>query len=253
MIGRKTAEREVPPYTKLATIYDHVMRHVDYAHWTDYVETLFHQHRTYPGRLLDLACGTGSLALELCKRGYGVAGADASRSMVEVAEEKARAGGYDIAFHQKDLLDLSGLPRSDAVLCLYDSINYLMRVEEVAAALEQVRRVAVPGGVFIFDICTECNSLRHFQDMTDRDRGDGFSYTRHSYYDSGIQFNRFSIRVGATGELYHELHRQRIYPLADVERVLEASPFQVEGAYDGFSLLPATEESDRVHFVLRAG
>ena len=252
MIGRKPVELEVPPYSKLAAIYDYVMRHVDYAHWTDFVETLFHQHRTYPSRLLDLACGTGSLALELRRRGYGVAGADACRSMVEVAEEKAKAGGYDIAFHQKDLLDLSGLPRSDAVLCLYDSINYLMRAEEVSAALEEIRRVVEPGGVFIFDVCTESNSLRHFQDMTDRDRGDGFSYTRHSYYDSGIQFNRFSIRFGAARELFHELHKQRIYPLADIERVLEASSFQVEGAYDGFSLLPATDDSDRVHFVLRA-
>ena len=252
MFRRKPTEEAVPPYSRLASIYDYVMRHVDYVHWADYIESLLVRHDLAPGRLLDLACGTGSLALEFWKRGYRVSGADGSREMLDVAEEKARKADANIAFHHKNLLHPGGLPRAEGVLCLYDSLNYLMTLEEVSQALEGIRETVEPEGLFIFDVCTETNSLRYFRDMTDRERGDGFSYTRRSTYEGGVQLNRFEIHFPDTHEVVCELHRQRIYPLSDIERALEASPFTVEGAYDGFGLSPPTELSDRVHFVLRA-
>lgn len=252
MLKRASEMKEVPPYSRLASIYDYVMRHVDYAHWTDYVESLLQRHGLAPSRVLDLACGTGSLAVEFWKRGYQVAGADACEEMLAVAREKVRMVGCDIPFYHKSLLGLKGLSRFEWVLCLYDSINYLMTLEEVSRALEEIHRVVEPGGLFIFDICTETNSLRYFRDMTDKDRGSGFSYIRRSYYDRGIQFNRFEIHFAATHEAVWEVHQQRIYPLSDIERVIEASSFQAEGAYGGFGLLPPNDQSDRVHFVLRA-
>lgn len=251
MFRRKTDVAEVAAYSRLAAIYDYVMRHVDYVHWADYVESLFLRHNTAPARLLDLACGTGSLVLELRSRAYGMDGADGCREMLDMAVEKARRSGYDISFHHKNLLDLSGLPQYDAALCLYDSINYLMTLEDVSRALTEVHRVVAPDGVFIFDICTESNSLRYFRDMTDRDRGEGFSYTRRSYYRNGVQFNQFDIHFDETGEAVREVHQQRIYALGDIMGVLASCPFRVEGAYDGFGFSRPTEQSDRVHFVLR--
>ncbi len=252
MLRRKLERREALPYSRLASIYDYVMRHVDYVHWADYVESLLRRHGLVPVRVLDLACGTGSLAVELGKRGYKVVGADGCEEMLAVAREKVRMVGHDVSFYHQDLLHLEGLPQVEWVLCLYDSINYLMTLEEVSRALEEIHGVVQPGGIFIFDVCTETNSLRYFRDMTDKDRGNGFSYTRRSYYNNGVQFNRFDIYFTDTQEEVCEVHRQRIYPLSDVEGVLEASPFRVEGAYDGFGFSPASDQSDRVHFVLRA-
>jgi SAM-dependent methyltransferase len=252
MFKRKPKIADVPSYSKLAAIYDHVMRHVDYGHWTDYIETLFQRHHVVPPLVLDLACGTGSLALELRRRAYGVTGADGCEEMVIKAREKAQKLGYEITFHHRNLLDLTGLGRYDGVLCLYDSINYLMSLQDVGRAIDQVHTVVAPGGIFIFDVCTETNSLRYFRDMTDRDKGDGFSYERRSYYDNGIQYNKFKIEFSDIGEVVQETHQQRIYPLAEITEILENSAFEVEAAYDGFGINPPTEQSDRVHFVLRA-
>ncbi|MDA0744879.1 MAG: class I SAM-dependent methyltransferase [bacterium] len=249
---RKSEGEAVPSYSRLASIYDYVMRHVDYVHWADYTESLFERHDATPIRLLDLACGTGSLALELRKRAYGISGADGCSEMLDVAREKARVSGYEIPFYHKNLLDLSGLPRFEGVLCLYDSLNYLMTLEDISCALVQIHQVVEPGGIFIFDVCTEHNSQQYFRDMTDRDRGDGFSYVRRSTYKNGVQYNRFEIQFTNSMEVVQEVHRQRIYPLAEIVQVLEDSSFQVEGAYDGFSSVRPSENSDRVHFVLRA-
>ncbi|MDP6776413.1 MAG: class I SAM-dependent methyltransferase [Candidatus Latescibacteria bacterium] len=251
MATDKPTSREVDPYSKLASIYDHVMRHVDYVHWTDYVESLAVRHGAKPLRVLDLACGTGTLALELGRRGYDVSGADGSAAMLEVAQEKAAAAGVDIAYHHRDLLWLRDLPQFEWVLCLYDSVNYLMSLDDVSRALVEMQSVVEPGGLLVFDVCTESNSLRYFRDMTDRDQGKGFSYVRRSTYHEGIQYNRFDIQFEVPREDVCEVHKQRIYPLSEIEIALASCPFTVEGRYDGFGFNAPGERSDRVHFVLR--
>lgn len=240
-----------PPYGRLADIYDFVMRHVDYRSWADYVESAFARHDLKPVRVLDLACGTGTMALELARRGYEAAGADGSEAMLAVARRKARSAGCAIPFHAADLRRIEGLPAFDAVLCLYDSMNYMMSVEEMAQALRQARPLVRPEGVFVFDVCTEANSLRYFRDMTEREAGDGFAYVRHSFYREGVQTNDFTIRFQASEEVVREVHQQRIYPLRAVLDLVAASDFEMLGAYDGFTFITASEESDRVHFVLK--
>lgn len=240
------------PYSKLASIYDFVMRHVDYVHWADYVESVLDRHRLLPTRMLDLACGTGTLTLELAARGYRMSGTDGCGEMLEVARRKAVEGSYDIPFHHRSFLDLVGMERHDCAVSLYDSVNYLMNLDDLAQMLNGVHEVVHRGGLFVFDLCTVTNSLRYFRNMREREKGDGFSYTRHSYYEDGIQYNEFKITFNSPKIVVHELHQQRIYALSDVEPVIEASPFSLEAAYDGFGFCEPTERSDRVHFVLRA-
>jgi ubiquinone/menaquinone biosynthesis C-methylase UbiE len=239
------------PYSRLAEIYDHVMRHVDYVHWASYVESLFDRHLATPKSVLDLACGTGSLAIELHRRGYEVSGADGCLEMLEVGRKKVAALNYPISFYHRNLIDLHDLPTFDAVLCLYDSINYMMTLDDMEKAFEMMKKVIKPGGIVIFDVCTESNSLEHFNDMKERDAGDGFWYVRHSYYKDGVQFNKFDIHFEIDDARVQEVHQQRIYPLSDVQSVLASSGFEIEGAYSGFGYSPPNELSDRVHFVLR--
>ena len=252
MLRRKHEKIEVDAYSRLAVIYDHVMRHVDYDHWADYVESVYRRHGFFPRRLLDVACGTGTLALELASRGYLAGGVDGSEAMISQAQQKAEKLGQDIFFETRNLMNLEGLPTFEGVLCLYDSLNYMMSVEDISTALEQVRILVEPEGLFVFDVCTETNSLAYFRDMTNRERGDGFTYVRRSHYDAGVQVNAFEIRFEGSDEVFYEEHRQRIYPLEELERVIQESRFHLEAAYDGFGFSDPTEHSDRVHFVLRA-
>ena len=232
---------EATPYSRLANIYDHVMRHVDYVRWARYVSSLLVRHKVKPNRVLDLACGTGSLAIELYRRNFDVLGADGCREMLDVAVEKARKLRYSIPFYHRNLIDLGDLPPCDAVLCLYDSINYLMSPELIARALNEVHRVVTPNGIFVVDICTESNSRQYFCNMESEDLGDGFSYRRHSYYEKGVQYNKFDIHFEDTDEVVKEVHQQRIYSLSAIEEIVDQSPFEMVGAYGGFGYAPPTE------------
>ncbi|MFH1571554.1 MAG: class I SAM-dependent methyltransferase [Gemmatimonadota bacterium] len=241
------------PYDGLAAIYDYVMRHVDYVEWAGYVRSLLELHGRGVRRLAELACGTGNAALELHRLGYEVAGSDGSPAMVRMARSKAAALTRDITFDVRDLRDLGDLGPVDAAVCLYDSFNYLLDQSDVDAALAEVGRVLIDGGLFIFDVCTEQNSLRYFRDVRDAETGPGFVYSRHSYYDREhrLQFNAFEIRFDE-GELQvRETHSQHIYRCEELMARIDASSLELLAAYDGFTLRPGSEQSDRVHFVLR--
>jgi SAM-dependent methyltransferase len=240
------------PYEGLASIYDYVMRHVDYVHWANHVHSLLRRHGGDPHHLLELACGTGSVACALAAQGCAVTGYDISEEMICVAREKAHAQGDLLRFHVGDLRDLGEIGPFDGAICLYDSFNYLLSLADVALALGQVHDVLSPGAVFIFDVCTERNSVDHFGDVRDTERGPGFVYSRHSYYDADerLQFNTFNIRL-EDGSRRQEKHVQRIYLHDDLVACIDASPFDLLEALDGFTQRRGSEESDRVHFVLR--
>ena len=105
MFGRRDE-----PYQSLAGIYDYVMRHVDYESWTAYIRQVMERFAHRPRTMVDLACGTGNIGLELCAAGYPVTtGVDASEAMLRVAREKALLAGHSIDFVRRDLRFLSGL------------------------------------------------------------------------------------------------------------------------------------------------
>lgn len=88
-----------------------------------------------PGRLLDVACGSGRHARELAALGWQVTGVDYSPDLLQ----RAREAG--LAVHEQDMrsLDVPGAP-FDAVTCLFDSIGYPQDNHGVIAALEGMRR-----------------------------------------------------------------------------------------------------------------
>ena len=242
------------PYQGLAPIYDYVMRHVDYEEWAAFIRDVFARYAPETKHLIDLACGTGNVSSELSLLGFSITGADLSESMVRIAQEKAALRGDDSTFVQRDLRALSGLGPFEGAVCMYDSFNYLLEPEDIDETLSQVIGVLQPGGLFVFDVCTERNSLTYFGDMHDRESGPGFTYERHSYYDTDVrlQHNDFEIRFEGDETLYEESHVQRIYQLTDIEQRIKASPFELVDLLAEFTFEPGSEKANRVHYILRA-
>jgi len=242
---------EVEPYSRLAPVYDYLMRHVNYARWATYVIQIFSVWGAPMKSVLDIACGTGSFILELHHRGYTVAGLDRSLAMVEVAGEKLR--GRAIPVWCGEMQAFAVRSPLDAVVCLYDSINYLMALEDYERTLHAASTALKEGGLFIFDICTERNSIRNFDPYYEVGRSGRFRYARWSSYDprERIHTNRFEIGIAGDPVEYEEIHRQRIFSINEVKGVIESSVFTCLGIYDGFSMTAGSEKSNRVHFVLR--
>lgn len=98
-------------YGVFAEFYDRLTTDVAYGPWADYLLSLFEKHgRGRPETLLDLACGSGSLSLELASRGVDVIGVDGSEDMLSLAMAKAALGNLELMFLEQDMreLDLFG-------------------------------------------------------------------------------------------------------------------------------------------------
>src|SRR3989454_9540692 len=103
------------------------------------------------GRILDLCCGTGQLVGELMRRGYHVMGVDGSEQMLGFA--RANAPGAE--FVHDDVRTMT-LPSShDAAVCLFDSLNHLLRPDEVETAFRNVRAAVTSGAPFLCDFNME--------------------------------------------------------------------------------------------------
>jgi SAM-dependent methyltransferase len=93
--------------------------------------------------LLDVACGSGQLALIAARRGARVTGVDIATNSILVARARAASEGLDARFDEGDAEELPYADASfDVVTSLYGAM-FAPRPERVAAELLRVSR---PGG-----------------------------------------------------------------------------------------------------------
>lgn len=96
--------------------------------------------RPHPAfHVLDVACGTGDLSLDLLRRGHRVTGVDFSEQMLALARRKAAAARFQLA-------DAEALPfpdaTFDAVTCAFGIRNFV----HLEQGLREMLRVLKPGG-----------------------------------------------------------------------------------------------------------
>ncbi|MFT7625869.1 MAG: arsenite methyltransferase [Myxococcota bacterium] len=99
--------------------------------------------------VLDIGCGTGSLALRLASAGAHIHGLDLSPEMVAIANRKAAADGVsNVTFHTGpfDASFTAFEPESLDGVCAYSLLHL---VEDRPGMLKQIYRLVKPGGFFI--------------------------------------------------------------------------------------------------------
>ncbi len=241
---------EAPAYSRLAAGYDAVMEHVDYNAWAGHVHEILLRHAPRSRSVIELGCGTGAFARAFQTFGrFFYRGTDGSDAMISVAQQ--RAAGLPLSFETGDFLDPITGPPADAILLLYDGLNYLLELKDVATLLDHVHDALVPGGVFIVDQSTPANSLNHGDGFDDSGDTEAYTYVRSSVYDPDSRLHTTTFRLkDAEGEIT-ETHVQRAYEMQEIERVLDASPLEIVAAYDEFEMVPADASTERIHWVVR--
>ena len=228
-------------FGELAPYYDRIMDHVNYDRW--YMITTALAAMLPAGFMhLDAACGTGTLIKRLRAKGWKSVGTDLSFAMIGTG----RRTGAGFPGAAGDLRALPVCGGIDYVTCLFDSVNFLLSIEEVMKAFGEFRSVMTPRGVLYFDVVTERMVTEHFEDQDWTEDNGRFSTMWRSRYSRKTGIAETSVRVNSGPE---GTVRERIYTQNEIEHALDQAGLSLLGAFDAHTWKPPHRHTVRIDFV----
>ena len=244
-------------YSAFARFYDELTANIDYKKRAEYFNTIISRFKSTDNNiLLDLACGTGSIAEEMARLGYDVIGVDNSDEMLGIAVEKKFRSGLNIQYLCQDMRNIDMYGTVDITLCVLDSINHLSGLPDVKKVFRNVAFFSEPGGLFIFDVNTLYKHRFVLADNT-------FTYETDNVlcvWENSL--DRSNDRVNMSLEFF-ELEDNGLYSRSsdsfsetafsqqDIENLLHETGFEIIAKYGDDTFLPPDEKSQRIVYAAR--
>ena len=243
-------------YHALADSYDRLTNDVDYRAVVEFYYQILEREGLAPRTVVDLACGTGSVALLLAEKGMTVTAVDMSEEMLTAAAQKAQERPNPPAFVCQPLQKLR-LPRGvDMAVCALDSLDYITDPADCAEAIRRIYRALNPGGIFIFDVNTP-EKLRAMDGQVFLDEDEDVYCVWRGEFDEKTNICSYGMdlfqRRGAMWERSFEEHREYAYSAGQLTGYLKAAGFtHIEVYADRRFEEPAPGEQ-RIYFKARKG
>ena len=243
-------------YHALAFSYDRLTNDVDYQAVVDFYRQLLAKENLQPRTAVDLACGTGSVAMLLAKAGMGVTAVDMSEDMLCQASAKAMEEGLPIRFVCQRLEKLH-LPRGvDLAVCALDSLDYITDPTDCKKAIRRVYKALNPGGCFIFDVNTP-EKLRAMDGQVFLDEDEDVYCVWRGEFDEETNICSYGMdlfqRRGDVWQRSFEEHREYAYSREQLTAYLKAAGF-THIAFFGDRRMEATEAGEqRIYCKARKG
>ncbi|KRN29729.1 ubiE COQ5 methyltransferase family protein [Lactobacillus selangorensis] len=216
-------------YTTFARVYDQLMDKDLYRQWYNYAQERLQLPAGAP--LLELACGSGDLAIQFAQAGLNVTGLDFSAEMLALADQKQQAAGTDVEWVEGDMRALEGLGPFQAVTCFDDSLCYMPDLDNVQQVFQQVYQVLAPGGTFLFDAHSIYQIDEFFPGYMYNYKEEEMAFMWTSYegdvphsIEHDLSFFVWDDEIQGYQEL-NELHHERTYPLAAYQQALTQAGF----------------------------
>ena len=253
---KKRGSLSCEPYTALAAYYDRLNADIDYSAWADFLLRCFDRCGCRPALALDLACGTGSMTLELAARGIEMIGSDLSCEMLSEARSRAAEQKRELLFICQDMCALELYGTVDAVICCLDSINYLTAQRQLDACFGGVRRYLNKGGVFVFDVNTPYKFSEIYGERDYILEEDGVLCAWRNSYSPKSGLCRFDLSLFIEGKdgrytRCDEVQQERCWSMRTLKGALQRAGLTLEGVYGDYAFAPAADGDERWYFVCR--
>ena len=228
-------------YDPIAEIYDPWSRSV-----TEDVGFYIDQALASGGPVVELAVGTGRIAIPIAEAGILVIGIDSSQEMLSVARTAAKSAGVEqlVDLRFGDLADPKLARRVPLVICPFRSLLHMQSEPEKLRALHAARSLLEPRGRFVFDVFSP--SHQDIEETHGRwlEREPGIFEL--AVWDENARTLSLSVRSGEVSATF------TLHWLSAPEwlRLLDEAGFEVEALYGWFDRRPYEDDEDMV-FVCR--
>ena len=238
-------------YSFFARFYDSLTSNVDYPSIAKAIDGYISERKPESNILVDVACGTGTLAVELSKLGYDVIGTDSSCEMLSEAVKKAYDGEKPILFLNQSMDELDLYGTVGVAVCTLDSINHVTDKSRIDTAFSKVSLFLEQDGLFIFDV----NSVyKHNVILADNT----FVYDCEDVYcvwQNSTENGKTTINLDFfenDGDAYYrssESFCEVAYTETEIEDMLSKNGFKVISKYDDYTNKPLREDTQRIVYI----
>lgn len=240
-------------------------RHYDQRYW-DFTQDLpfwIAQARKYGDPILELACGTGRVALPLAREGFRVTGIDISHSMLAQARRKASQESVPVEWVKADIRAFELGKQFSLVIFPFNAICHLLGLEDLEACLACVRRHLTHGGKFILDVFNPRLDIllrdpeRRYphSEYPDPDGRGAIVVAESNVYDRSSQINHIKLFYRLPGreeEMVEELVMRICYP-QELDALLKYNGFAIEAKLGDYDARPFDSEAPKQLIVCRKG
>ena len=243
-------------YKNLAVSYDRLTNDVPYRAVVDFDNQILEREGLKPRTAVDLACGTGSVALLLAEQGLRVIAVDMSEDMLAVASQKAAGMNNSPVFVCQSLQQLH-LPRGvDLAVCALDSLDYITDPADCAEAIKRVYKALNPGGIFIFDVNTP-EKLQAMDGQVFLDEDEDVYCVWRGEFDENTNICSYGMdlfqRSGKHWLRSFEEHQEYAYSQEQLTAYLQAAGFSHIACYADRKFTAPEAGEQRIYFKARKG
>ncbi len=215
--------------------------------------------RSLGGPLLDLACGTGRMALRLAALGYQVTGVDIMPEMIAWARQKAAKQNLSIEWVVADARTFHLGKQFPFIYMLENVFQFFLTREDQEAMLARVREHLLPEGCFLFETRNPCPrnllQVRH-PDPPKYTLPDGGQLvtTEEQHYDPMTQIQHYTRHLtflhpgGQHEEKTLRTALRYVFP-QEMEALLFYNGFQICSCYGDWQQQPLTATSPSMIYV----
>ena len=199
-----------------------------------------------PQPIIELACGTGRLAIPFAKQGHTVYGVDIDSGMLSYAQEKANAEGLNMYLSVQDCTRLNLPIKSNFIYMTGNSFQHFLSNESQDALFESVVKHLNPSGDFIFDtrnpILSELLNVEVYEETIEKN-GETLKVINQEIYNPLTQILTCTSTYKSSNSEYEDCIRLRYtYPL-ELHRLLSQHGFEVVRLYGSWDKQPFAEDS----------
>ncbi len=209
--------------------YDNL--HEGYTVDLDYIANYLGERKE---TLIELACGTGRLAIPLAKLGHTVYGVDIDEGMLALAEQKAAAEGVTLQLRVQDCTKLALPTEANFIYMTGNSFQHFLTNESQDALFASVKKHLKKGGEFVFDtrnpILAELSVVDTYEETCVRN-GETINVTSVETYEPLTQILTCTSKYTSPTRTYEDSIKLRYtYPL-ELQRLLSQHGFEIVALY----------------------
>lgn len=184
--------------------------------------------------IIELACGTGRLAIPLAKQGHLVYGVDIDAGMLKYAQHKADTEGLVLQLSVQDCTQLNLPIKSNLIYMTGNSFQHFLTNESQDALFTSVKRHLNPKGEFIFDtrnpILHELSNVNIFEELIEQN-GETTKVISQEVYNHLTQILECtSTYISLNNEYQDHIKLRYTYPL-ELKRLLQQHGFELINLY----------------------